>query len=231
MFKTAAKLLAPKSPLGYNLPSSEWFQYMKEETRYTPDIAVIEQFEWQWYFACDETQVGHLKHSLLGECEYGCPGFTQQSFNYWSPETPFVSPIPLEASGWKNPVPGWPEIAKIKGQLLKVRPQGLINLDEYRENGVQYLRKKVRIIVPYRALKRISDHPDLSTEDIEQEIAGLGLTFERVCVIRAWMYVGIPEYWDKLISTFDYKSVQTYQAKNRQWCKTYYQLRRPPIQK
>lgn len=228
MIKAAARRFLPGSSFGYALPDEHWFDYAKDETRYTPDVATLELHEWQLYFACDETQIGHQKNDVVGEAIYKCPGFTQQSFNYWDPKAPFLPPVAMEASGYRNPMPYYPEIARIKGQILLVRPQGLINLDNYKENGVQYTRKKIRIVIPYRALKRISDHPDLPTADIEQEINGIGLTFEKVCIIRCWMYIGIPKYWDQLISAFDYTSVQTYQAKNRNWCKTYYQLRRPP---
>lgn len=227
MIKAAARLLMPGSSMGYTLPDENWFNYARDVARYTPDIAVLEQHAWQLYFACDETQIGHLKNDLLGDFEYKMPGFTQQSFNYWAHEAPFNAAVPMEAEGFHNPMPNYPDIAKIKGQILMIRPQAFLNLDNYKENGVQYLRKKVRIIVPYRALKKISDHPDLPTVDIEWVRDGIGLTFERVCTIRAWMYVGVPKYWDKMISAYDYTSVQTYNSKNRPWCKTYYQLRRP----
>lgn len=228
MLKAAARLLMPSSSLGYKLPEKAWFDFARMAAKYTPDIAVLEQHSWQLYFACDETQIGHLKHNLVGEHEYKLSGFTQQSFNYWAHQAPFLPAIPMEATGYKNVMPGYPDIAKIKGQVLAVRPQAFLTLDEYKENGVQYLRKKVRIIVPYRALRKITDHPGLPTNDIEFMKDGLGLTFERMCIIRAWMYVGVPAFWDSQISAFDYTSVQTYNAKNRPWCKTYYQLRKPP---
>lgn len=228
MLRTIAQKFLPSSPMGYNLPEKEWFAFARETTRYTPDIAVLEQHEWQLYFACDETQIGHMKYDLVGENQYKLPGFTQQSFNYWQPSDPFNPPVPLEATGYRNVMPNYPDIAKIKGQVLAIRPQAFLGLDIYKENGVQYERKKVRLIVPYRSIRRVSDHPGLPTVDIEFERDGLGLTFEHVCVIRAWMYVGIPEYWDKVISSYTHSSVQTYNAKNRPWCKTYYQLRKPP---
>lgn len=228
MFKQAIRYIAPNSSWGYSLPLPSYFDYLREETRYTPDVATLELHAWQLFFACDETQPGHHKASILGEYQYKMPGFTQQSFNYWDSQIPFNPPVPMEASGFRNAMPNYPNIAKIKGQILLVRPQALIDLDNYREQGVQFERRKVRIIVPYRALKRIFDHPDLPTADIEWEANGIGLTFERVCTIRAWMYIGIPKYWDKMISAFDWTSVPIYNAKNRNWCKEYYQIRRPP---
>lgn len=228
MFKQAIQKILPRSGLGYDLPDQALFQFLEQETQYTPDVAVLEAHSWQLYFACDETQMGHAK-AVLGDVHYKCPGFTQKTFNYWDPNVPFLPPVPIEATGYRNPMPFYPDIAKIKGQVLLVRPEALLRLDEYKEQGVQYRREKARILVPYRKIRSIRDHPDLPTDDIEIELAkGLGLTFERIHIIRAWMYVGIPEYWDKLITAFDYGSVQTYESKSRLWCPTYYQYRRPP---
>jgi hypothetical protein len=229
MLRSAVKLIAPKSALGYNLPSPEWFDFAVNLSRYTPDIAVLEEHAWQLYFACDETQRGHLKNDLCGaDQEYKVPAYTQQSFNYWNHEAPFIPPIPMEASGYRNPMPFYPEIAKIKGQILKIRPQQFLHLDNYKENGVQYERRKVRLIVPYRTTEFIHDLTQVS-EDIEfvSPNGHIARSKEKTAILRAWMYIGIPKYWDKLISAFDYTSVQTFEAKNRPWCKTYYQLRRP----
>jgi hypothetical protein len=225
MLKEAARMLMPQSKFGYELPHPSWFEFMKEETRYTPDVAKLEEFEYQLYFACDETQRGHSRHEIL-DGEYKCPGFTQQSFNYWYPETPWDPAVPMETTNFINPLKGLPPIAKIKGEIHKIRPQSIIQLDSEKQNGVQFRRKKVRIIVPYRALKWVHDVNHIP-DDVEYVADnGLGLTRERVCVIRAWMYVGIPEYWDKLLNSYSFHAVDTYEAKNRRWLKEYYVLRR-----
>lgn len=227
MLREAVRMLAPSSRIGYKLPDPEFFWSASNSNRYTPDIAQLEAHEWQLYFACDETQRGHLKHDLIGEHEDKCPGFTQKSFNYWDHDAPFMPPIPMAANGFHNSLPGYPDICKIKGRILKIRPQAFLKLDEYKENGVQFRREKVRILVPWRQLEFIKD-PYRPPEWIEQVLSlQTGLTYEKVHVIRAWMYVGVPQYWDKMISVFDYRSVQTFEAKNRQWCHQYYQYRKP----
>lgn len=225
MIRNALRQIAPK--LAYSLPDAAWLKYAQEETRYTPDVARLEEHGLQLYFACDETQKGHLKYDLVGENTYKCPGFTQKSFNYWDCEIPFSPPVPMEATGFHNAMPNYPDIAKIKGQILLIRPEALLKLDEYKENGVQYRREKARILIPYRALNYLHDVHKLPDDCAQVLSSKLYLTVEKMHVIRAWMYVGIPEYWDKLISAFDYRSVQTFEAKNRTWCRTYYQYRRP----
>lgn len=227
MLRNVIRRIAPGSHLGYEQPSKGWFDFALSETKYTTDIAVLEAHSWQLFFACDETQLGHSHQKMLGENVYKCPGFTQRGFNYWD-GGPIFGSVPLEAEGIINQMPNYPDIAKIKGQVLLVRPQSFLRLDEYKENGVQFTRMKVRIIVPYRNLKFIHDKniPDPEIEYIS-ECGHIGRTYEKVCTIRAWMYIGVPEFWDKLISNYDWRSVETFQARNRNWCRTYYQLRRP----
>lgn len=237
MLKAAARLLVPGSGFGYDIPDRNWFEFARMSSKHTPDIAKLEEYEYQLLFACDETQIRHVKHNLIEGGIYKCPGFTQSGYNYWQPETPFLPVVPMKATGYRNPIPGYPPIAKIKGQLFAIRPQRFISLDNYKENGVQFLRERVKLIVPYRAVKWLSD-PSIAPLDMEPyaieqgnpyiangNVPSMYTTKEKVVIIRAWMYIGVPEYWDKLISRFDYGSVQTFTAKNRPWCHEYYQLR------
>lgn len=237
MLKAAARLISPTSGYGYDIPDRNWFEYARQSASKTPDISKLEEYEFQLLFACDETQIRHVKHYLIEDGSYVCPGFTQSGFNYWQPETPFSPCVPMKTVGYKNPLPGYPPIAKIKGQLHAIRPYQFINLDNYKENGVQFKRERVKFIVPYRAVKWLNDPSvaplDMEPYAIEQgnpyvangNVPSIYTTKERVVIVKAHMYIGIPEYWDKLISRFDYGSVQTYIAKNRAWCHEYYQLR------
>lgn len=236
MFKAAARLLVPGSGFGYDIPDRAWFEYARQASKYTPDIAKLEEYEYQLIFACDETQIRHVKHHLIEGGEYICPGFTQSGFNYWQPETPFLPVVPLKATSTFN-ITGFPPNAKIKGQLLAIRPQLFIDLDNYKENGVQFQRERVKLIVPYRMVKWLHDPSvaplDMEPYAIEQgnpyiaegNVPSMYTTKEKVVLIRAWMYIGVPEYWDKLITNFDYSSVSTFTANNRPWCHKYYQLR------
>lgn len=239
MFEATKRLLMGESNY-YDIPSEDWFQSAREQSIRTPDIAKLEEYEYQLLFACDETQTKHLKHTLIEDGNYVCPAFTQASFNYWLPETPFMPPVPMEGTGYgKYMMPNAPPTAKIKGELHAIRPYQFKELDRYKENGVQFIRRRVKLIVPYRAVKWLRDPAvapfDMEEADIERgnpyitngNVPSVYATKEMVVVVRAHMYIGIPEYWDKLISAFDYKSVQTYQSKkNRQWCQQYYQLRK-----
>lgn len=238
MFEAAKRLLIGDTSY-YNVPSPDWFQFARDQSARTPDIAKLEEYEFQLFFSCDETQTRQPKYSLIEDGAYICPAFTQVSFNYWLPETPFLPPVPMEAMEYgKYVLPNTPPSAKIKGQLHAIRPYQFLSLDNYKDNRVQFLRQRVKLIVPYRAVKALRD-PAIAPFDMEEadiirgnphvangNVPTVYATKEKVVIIRAHMYIGIPEYWDKLISAFDYRSVQTYQAKNRQWCQEYYQLRK-----
>lgn len=228
MFEAAKRLLVGDSHY-YNLPSSHWFDFARDNAKYSPDIAKLEEYDFQLFFACDETQTKHVKHNLIEDGSYICPAFSQKGFNYWQPEAPFLPPVPMAAENYSNPMGNMPPVAKIKGQLHAIRPYQFLLLDNYKENGVQFRRERIRLLVPFRSVEFLKDRYNLP-ERIERisEEGGktIGITKEAIVIIRAWMYIGVPEYWDKLISAFDYKSVQTYTAKNRRWCHEYYQLRK-----
>lgn len=235
MFTSTLRKIVPS--YGYSTPDrAEVYQeYM--QTQYTPDVSVLEEYEWQLFFAVDELKKDHFKHSMLGdEAEYKCPAFTQQDMQFWQAASPMNSPVPMEA-GLSSIVKGFAPAAKIKGQVYKIRPQQIINiLDKDRQNGVEFIRKRVRLIVPYRMVVWVKDHnldPDFGSagEFCRSDYLHKSIkhTKERVGIIRAWMYIGNPNYWDKLISAYDNIPVETFHAKNRQWCKTYYHIRRPDL--
>jgi hypothetical protein len=222
---------------GYTIPDHATLWQATEDTKFTPDIATLEEYEWQLYFATDETKKDHLKHDLVGpEAQYRFPAFTQESFHYWDHDAPFLPPIPMKVTGYVNAIPFFPPIAKIKGQVYLIRPQRFLELDRYKQNTVEYQRERIRVIVPYRQVLWLKDHNLDSAFGVQElfarsEYAGSSVktSEERVAIIRAWMYIGKPEFWDPLISAFDYRAVETFHAKNRRWCETYYNIRRPPL--
>lgn len=236
MIVTALRKVLPS--YGYTKPDDAALWQALEDTKFTPDIARLEEFEWQLYFAIDETKKDFIKHDLLGpEKEYKFPGFTQKPFHYWQHSAPFLPPIPTTVTDNPlNSMPFFPPIAKIKGQVYAIRPQRFIELDRYKQNTVEYYRERVRLIVPYRQVLFLKDHnldPAFGVQEVFSRSAYAGSSIktseEKVAIIRAWMYIGKPEFWDPLISAYDYTAVETFTAKNRRWLETYYNIRRPPL--
>lgn len=229
MLRAAARLILPSSGLGYDMPDQAFYEHIRAELKHTPDMAKLYEYSHQLFFSCDATQKGQALHEEIETGEYVCPAYTQKSFNYWQPNSNALPPVPMEAQpGYVKPLPFYPEAAKIKGELHLIPSPVLKKLDTDRENGVQFVRQRVRLIIPYRALKWLKDYRSpMLPPDIECVYSnGLGLTFEKVCIIRAHMYIGRPEYWDPLISAFDYGSVQTYFSRQRSWAPVYYHLRK-----
>lgn len=214
---------------------------MLEASKFTPDIAKLEQYDWQLLFVSDELKRDHMMHQKIGHPEYGTqfqfPAFTQASYHYWDPPEAWSSPVPMKVEGFTNPLPFFPPIAKIKGEVHLIRPQLFhLELDRYRQNTVEFRRERIRLTVPYRKVEFLKDHnldPDFGVQDLfsRSEYTGSSVktSEERVAIIRAWMYIGEPKYWDPLINGYDYGHVEAFQSNRRKWCPEYYHIRRPNL--
>ena len=136
----------------------------------------------------------------------------------------------------ENVIHGLPPVAKIKGEVYLIRPQRFLELDRYHQNTVEYTRRRVRLIVPYRKVLWLKDHHldpafgvTTAVNRLNYQGKSVKTTQEFVAIIRAWMYIGTPTYWDPLISLFDYAPIEAFYGKNRRWCEQYYSVRRPPL--
>lgn len=236
MLTSAIRKVLPS--FGYN-DSRELVHKAMEASKFTPDIAKLEEYTWQLYFAIDETKKDHFKHHLLGvDAQYRFPAFTQHNFTYWDPLVPFMSPVAMREVGSKVDIPNFPPAAKIKGQVYLIRPQRFLELDPYKQNTVEYHRERVKLIVPYRQVEFLKDHnldPAFGVQEAfcrsDYEGSSIKTSRETTCIIRAWMYIGKPEFYDPLLTAFDYKSVEYHFSNKRRWCEKYYNIRRPALQK
>lgn len=234
MLTTAVRKIIPT--FGYDMPDRAMLLHALEETKFTPDISKLEMYEWQLFFAPDELKKDHVKHALLGDDkQYKFPAFTQKGYHFWQANAPFDAPVAMETEP-VNVSPFFPPVAKIKGEIYAIRPQRFLDLDRYRQNTVEYERQRVRFVVPYRKVLWLKDHnldPSFGVQDefSRSRYTGSSVTTseERVAILRAWMYIGKPEFFDPLISAYTHSPVETFHAKNRRWCETYYNLRRPPL--
>lgn len=226
---------------GYTLPPPEFYYQQQEASKFTPDIAKLEQYDWQLFFAPDELKRDHMMHRKLfvdqGLSHFQFTAFTQASYHFWDPPEVWDSPVPLKVEGFQNPLPFFPPIAKIRGEVHLIRPQLFhLELDRYRQNTVEYRRERIRLIVPYRKVEFLRDHnldPAFGVQEAfaRSEYTGSSIktSEETTCIIRAWMYIGVPEYWDPLINGFDYNHVETFHSNKRRWCQEYYNIRRPNL--
>lgn len=225
-------------------PNPEFMWWMNEITKFTPDIATLEEYHWQLIFTPDELKRDHVQHHRLGEdSKFKFPAFTVKKFHYWNPKNPLEGMIPMAlVDGYVNPVPWFPPVASIKGEIYMIRPQRFLDIDRYYQNGIEYQRHRIRLVVPYRSVKLLKDHTldprfGVTTAINRSEYVGSSIvTSEEItCIIRAWMYIGKPSYWDPLLNSHGYDPVETFTSKNRvdekgrRWLTEYYSVRRPPL--
>lgn len=183
--------------------------YLKERARalteYTPDRAVLEGFQFQLLFVYDETQRGHYEAEKLGnEWVWGATAYTANRYALWKKKLGLrTQAIALSPSihdtfhGWANQK-GAPA-ARIQGELLVVTPNTIFGLDKYKENMVVFRRIRVHLIVPYR------EEIWLKEKNAVEHLTGttfprsLYYSEEKVVEVKAWMYVGMQEYWSDLL--------------------------------
>lgn len=225
---------------GIKFPSPHEARWITDSVRYTPDNAWLEQWSHQLLFCPDETKEGQSHHCLLEGSEFVATAYSANKFNYWYLKAgEDVTPIPMQVN---EPVPShtirfFPPALKIKGQLRLV-PTGPLNnlingVDNHKRNTVQFRRKRVNVFVPYREVwyqdNKIDpeDRPALfRPRELPKVLQGtkhVVLSGERIEVIRCWMYVGMPSYWDNLLDAGyrGFKTVNYYESK-RPWLKEYY---------
>jgi hypothetical protein len=236
MLTAAIRKIVPS--YGYTLPDPEWLWRVYEATKFTPDIARLEEYEWQLIFVADGLKKDHVHHHRLGErLPRMIPAFTQKNFHFWQPQAPFIDPVPLEVpEGYTNMMPFFPPVAKIKGEVYAIRPQTFMDLDRMNQNGVEFFRRRIRLVVPYRKVVFLRDHnldPSFGVQELlsRSEYTGSSIktSEELTCILRAWMYIGKPEFWDPMISAYDWGPVEHYNSNKRRWAETYYHIRRPPL--
>lgn len=166
----------------------------------TPDIWKLEQSMYQLIFLPDDMMEGKVNHHLIeGAIRNDKPVhpacFTFERYTMFKKDLGDLSfPIPMERTyeptNWLRvrPTP-----AKIKGQLFAILSPRIIKLDIHRQHGVQFIRKRQEISLPYREVS----FNDKSDAELYSKLPVISPY--RLRTISAWMYTGIPEYWDNLI--------------------------------
>jgi gamma-glutamylcyclotransferase (GGCT)/AIG2-like uncharacterized protein YtfP len=191
---------------GSALPSAEWFEEADREVDFTPDMWNMERRQFQLLFVYDEMMNGHRQHNLISEHSVGvATAFSQEKFILWRKNLGKESyPIPLTKRYTSVPP------ARIKGELYAVSSPQYKELDKYKVNGVHFIRVRMNVDIPYRQL--VKTRQDQGTVLLE----------EKIQTIRAWMYVGVPSFWDDMIdSGYLFSPVRSY-TPNREWLGNYY---------
>ena len=202
-----------------NLPSKHEVDWLNESVRHSPDLGKLEQYEFQLLFSPDETQRGYPQYPLIEDSVFLCHAFTQKTYNYWQQRDGQL--IPLEADK-PAAVKYFPPSLRIKGEVHAIRPYQFRDLDTWKQNTVQYNRKRVKLLIPHREVI-VDDYYDEDGKELPFCLQGKkGIVGpEQIHIIRAWMYVGRDEYWDELLTPFNFHAVQHHMSR-RPWLKEYY---------
>lgn len=201
-------------------------------SRFTPDIAELEEAAWRHIFVVDGLKRDHIMHHLLGpDAVFRFPAYTQDSFLFWESDTPFDHRVPMKARLGEANIHGFPPIAKIKGEVFRIRPQRFLKLDEEYQNTIEFNRTKIKLIVPHRQVQWLKDRsrdPERNEQDLYHHAGGaMKTTIESICIVRAFMYIGKPEFYEPMLTPFDWHPVEYYHSEKRRWADTYYNIRRP----
>jgi hypothetical protein len=180
---------------------------MGDGTRFTPDVPDLERREKQFLFVPDEMMEHHYDHARLGVgATKVAMALTQDKFSLWKRKlSTGPSVIPLEK--------GYGSLSSIRGELFLIRSQQMFKLDTHRQNGVEYKRTRIKLIIPYTETRLHYGQSGYYEEVVKKLDHSL----------NAWMYVGVDEFWtDKLDGGYEFATVRRFHPKNNLFKEPYY---------
>lgn len=197
--------------------SPEFLIEANRRNRFTPDIGLLERHPFQMVFVYDELRRdGHQYKDLLSEhSAYAGTAFTKWNYTLLRQELGEASRgIMLDANYT------YPKARKVKGEVLFVESKRISWLDTYKENGIQFLRQKIVVLVPYYDQVRLPSLQEGGRHKSEYEaVFGQGRVNVKVPKMQehhVWAYMAIPEYWDPLLDNgYIYRAVDLFQAHNK----------------
>lgn len=208
-------------------PDSAWKYWVSNRSRYTPDIATLQEGVCWWLFIVDDCRALRKNYERVYKpgCSIEYPtAFTMKGFNYFY-HRPTGRPIPIHADDDDGLFPR----AKIKGELHLVTPRVLIDLDIYRQNGVLFRRKRVKIIIPYYEKAR-GPWKTLNGKPLPRALQGWRqkVSQEKIYILEAWMYVGKQSvYKPKLDDGYEYLQCPIFFPNvEKTWLPRYYEYTR-----
>lgn len=162
------------------LRSKQVIQAARTQTDMTPDTTELEQMHTHLLFVCGNEQKGHRNHDMLdGAKLVSDEVFSVERFEFYNKQrgsefVPFMfgrEPLPHEIID-KHPR------LRIRGELYRVIPQFFFDMDKWRQNGAQFTRKHIAVLVP----KELNDGSH-----------SVGLK----PIKRVWCYCANPDYWNE----------------------------------
>jgi hypothetical protein len=171
------------------VPPQEFFEEAMQEVQHTPDAVHIERKADHLVFVGDELMT-HPQHNRQFEGFKICLAFTENKFAFMRKNLGSHS----TGIAFEKPLKDVPYVP-IKGELYLIKPSEIFKLDKYRENTVQFRRIRVHLRIPYTRGKKVW------VKDRARYEWALEQTPFMEEKVTAWMYVGIPDYWEPVINT------------------------------
>lgn len=181
----------------FKFPSKAWMEEQSDKTYHTPDMWKLEMHENQLVFLYDEFMSGRSQHKVVSSfAEKMGTAFSFDQYTMWNYHGDNIVPVVMKDHQYLiNPA------RKVKGELYSLRPKAMIDLDILKRNGVEFRRKRVKIIVPSKpevwvkerdGMKRLFGDKKASTS------SWFSLPLENR-FFDAWMYFGTDKFWaDKI---------------------------------
>lgn len=200
------------------------------QTKYSPDIAFLEESEFQLVFLCDDLMLNGSNHKLIAKhSRRRARGFTRKHFSFYRRRVdgqgvPILGSMPDNRYDFAS--------LKIKGEIHQVSSSlGMPKLDNHYQNTVQFRRERVQILYPTQ------EHGMILNKDTMGRPLPLALQGpkhfllpEKVEPIWAWMYFGIKKYWGPLLDGgFYFERVRiSYPKEDKNWLPKYYHFQNRP---
>ena len=211
---------------GPQFPTEAEVKFWNDQVSRTPDNGILEESEFQLLFSPDRTQRGCSQYKLIEDSAYYCMAYTLPRFNYWLQRDGL--PIPMLATSTER-LKYFPPPLKVKGEIHAVKSSVFANLDKVKDNLVSFRRQRVKLLVPHHSIYKLPSHYP-NGKPIPLMTGQFHIGGERLKVIEAWIYIGVPDYWDELMDA-GYNSAQLFSTVShykdrRPWLGEYYALKR-----
>lgn len=203
-----------------------------ERTRWTPDATALEDHAFHLLFAWNRFQPEFYEYEQLikEHCIHCAIGFTEEKFVMHKSDLgqnsyPIIMRSEHLVSG--EIVGNIPQPRRIKGQLFYIMQEQIRNLDKIMQNGVEFRREYVDIMIPYHNLIKmapmrygkdaVGQAPGRTRAEYEAEFGTPHPSFHepRTAIKKALCYVGVKSYWDDLLTPYQFPAVRHYHANNK----------------
>ena len=195
-------------------------------TAFTPDIAILEQSQFQLVFVCDDLMCNGKNYEIIADCSANIArAFTMRTYNFYRKNTD-ETPVVMNPSGKMET-----GCYKIKGEIHSVLSSEMPRLDRHYQNGVQFKRYRTKLLYPTRATGLI-ENKSVDGSTLPHTLQGKKrfILPERVDILEAWMYIGLQSYWGSLLDGgFAFERVRLVEPERvRNWLPKYYHWQNRP---